>query len=260
MSLERILFFSLLIFVASCDNSENQEDKALTDLENESHPTMTEEKIRRHVEGQLSILPTEQYSIEQYKEHLDTDDSVDVVITVNLLSRALKEAEVENVVSRREQLGYMGNYNFIFYVDGKTKTITSPIAVPSSPHVPLKVSFASLTSTVHKDLIVDFRIRRSSYRQFYTIRERAPIKVSESELFENLGTNDFKPYYVEIEDWENEVWKSISVYEGKAENKLVPELRDSYQFQPDIKRSDKLIRRWYYSPKHLKYYLRKDEI
>jgi hypothetical protein len=251
--------FSLVL--ASCSNDEENNDTTATETNSsDEKDPMNYEDIKRHIESQLKISPTEKYEIEVFEKHLDTDDEIDRLITVNLLDRAMKEAELDGKPEKRAALGYMGNYNFLFYVDGKSQLITSPIAVPSSPHAQLKVEFEHITSPTHLDFFVDFRIRRSVFRQFYTIRERIPIKVSESELFQNLGTVEQKDYFIVLEEVPGQLWKNIVVYEGKSPKKDIPELLDSYKYEPDVTTTDKLIRRWYYSPQHLKYYVRNDEL
>lgn len=249
------------VLLFSCSDDPQKDETDVFDNEGSSESEeMTFEDIKRHVESQLKILPSENYSIEVYEKHLDTDDQIDRLITVNLLNRALKEAETEGTQDKRAALGYMGNFNYLFYVDGKSQLITSPISVPSSPHAELKVTFEHLTSPTHLDFQIDFRIRRSVYRQFYTIRERIPIKVSESEVFQNIGTLEQKDFYILLEEIEGQPWKNIVVYEGIASKKEIPKLLDTYSYEPEVKNSGKLIRRWYFSPQHLKYYVRNDEI
>ena len=257
------VILSLVVFstlaVSCTSENDSTEDQDQLNVENASR-YLTNEDIKRHVEGQLNILPSENYDIQIYEEHLDTDDSLDRLITVNLLDRALKEAEAENRVEYRSKMGYVGNYNFIFYVDGKTNVITSAIGVPSSPHYKLKVQFTELTSPTHKDILIDFRVRRSQFRQFYTIRERVPIQVSESELFFGLGDEKYEPYYIELEDTPGQLWKTISVYHGESKSETIDDLLKTYSIEPSIKKTDKLLRRWYFSEKYLKYYLRNDEL
>lgn len=263
---EKLLFLAFFGFmVYGCDTQdeetgENPVDQITSNGNKENKGKKTKEELIRNIENQLKILPTEDYIINFYEESLDTDDEIDQVITVNLLNRAIKEAQAKNSVENRKKTGYVGNFNFFFFVDGKTGTITSPIAVPSSPHFKLLVSFDYLTSPTHKDIIVDFRIRRSQYRQYYTIKERAPFQVAESEVFENIGEDSLRVYSVQLEEMPNELWKSIAVYQASGSTKKIEQLEDSYSYTPEIKKSNTLIRRWYFSPQYLKYYLRKDEI
>lgn len=244
----------------SCDDGEERSDEMNDGEVVDEKRQLDSEDIKRHVEAQLKILPTENYDIQIYEEHLDTDDALDRVITVNLLERAIKEAEAGNQKEYRSRMGFTGQFNYIFYVDGKSQTITSGIPVPSSPHFKLEVSFDYLTSPTHKDLFVDFRVRRSEFRQFFSIRKRVPIQVSETELFFNLGNKEFEPFYVELEEIPGQPWRAIAVYEGRFENKEIDVLEDTYSVIPEIKKGEKLIRRWYFSEKHLKYYVRNDEL
>lgn len=254
-----ILLFFVGLGLVSCGEGEELVDGS-TDSEKTEERLLDNEEIKRHVEAQLKILPTENYDIQIFEEHLDTDEKIDKVIAVNLLDRAIKEADASGQREYREKMGYTGQFNYIFYIDGKTQTITSGIAVPSSPPFKLNVSFDYLTSPTHKDIIVDFRIRRSEFRQFYSIRQRVPIQVSETELFFNLGDDEFEAFYVELEEIPGQPWLSIAVYEGEFTNPTIEKLEDTYKVTPEIKKGGKLIRRWYFSEKHLKYYVRNDEL
>ena len=259
----KIDYWILTLFAAmalySCGEGEVA-DESGADEKIEERRVLDNEDIKRHVEAQLKILPTENYDIQILEEHLDTDDSIDRVITVNLLERAIKDAESKNRAEYRSRMGYTGQFNYIFYIDGKSQTITSGIPVPSSPHFKLQVSFDYVTSPTHKDLVVDFRVRRSEFRQYYTIRERVPIQVSETELFFNLGDDAYETFFVELEEIPGQPWKAIAVYKGVSKNEKIDKLEDSYSVDPKITKGEDLVRRWYFSEKHLKYYVRNDEL
>src|SRR5690606_10100100 len=120
-----------------------------------------DEKIIRHIEGNLSIPRTEKYSYKIYKERLNDDDSLDYIITVNRLQKALDEAIESNNIAKRAEMGYMGNFNYFFYMDGLTKEITTAVAVPSSPYAELEVTFDHIKTEAYFDFMVDLRIRNS---------------------------------------------------------------------------------------------------
>lgn len=258
----RLFYLIALISLLICSCTET--DKPIVEDPIEKDPDSNsykdEASIRRHVEAQLKIPGTEKYTIRIYSEHMDEDDSLDKLITVNLYDRAIEEASASEKVAKRAEMGYMGNYNFLFYVDGKTQVITSAMPVPSSPHAPLSIQFENITSDVHQDFTVDYRIRNSCFRQFYTISHRIPIQVSQTEIFTDLGLRNQKVYHIEYEESQVSFAKNIVVYEGKTAPVTFDDPDDVYSHWPKIDKTGKLVRRWYYSPEYMKYYLRKEEM
>lgn len=260
MTKQYFYFAFLSLILSACTGNSIDEPEQDTGEKEEEVTYYDEAKIRIHVEAQLKILATEKYDLKIYEEDLNGDVEPDKVITVNVLDRAINEAIASNKVAKRVEMGYMGNYNYIFYVDGKSQVITSPIALPSSPQAELKVSFEYLTNEVNKDLIIDYRIRNSAFRNFYTIKSRVPIQVSTTELFTDLGRDKQEVFFIELEENPNMNSKNIVVYKGKADPISFDDPDAVYSYQPNITKTNELVRRWYYSPKYMKYYLRKDEM
>lgn len=247
-----------MIFV-SCENTEEQPSNSTKDNTEESN-YLTEDKIVRHIEAQLNILGNEKYSYHIYEAELNSDDSLDRIVTVNLLDRAMNEAIEAHKVAKMAELGFMGNYNYFFFIDGESQVITSPIVVPSSSKAELQVSFENITSDAHKDFQIDYRIMNDCYRKFYSIDQRIPVQISETEIFQNLGKDDEKAFVVRLEPNENTIAKNIAIYKGVAEKVDVSDPDAVYGITPKITGTDELVRRWYYSPQYKKYYMKKDEI
>lgn len=100
-----------MVFSCSEGNSDSTINGDETVEINDVQETL-EQKIVRHIEGNLSILGTEKYSYKIFSEHLNGDDSIDYVITVNMLERALEKAIESGKVAQRAEVGYMGKYNY----------------------------------------------------------------------------------------------------------------------------------------------------
>ena len=116
------LLIGLFLLTLSCSEPERKESDFFKEIENKAPEFKSiDEKITRHIEANLSIPGTEKYSFNIFKNYLNNDDSLDYIITVNRLDFALDEAIKSNNVAKRAEMGYMGNYNYYFYMDGLTK-------------------------------------------------------------------------------------------------------------------------------------------
>ncbi len=104
------------------------------------------------------------------------------------------------------------------------------------------------------------RILHDCYRKFFTIKDRVPIQVSETEVFINLGKEGEQVYAIQLEESNSGSAKNIAVYKGTTKKVTLSTPDQVYQTEPEIKAGDELVRRWYYSPQHMKYYLKKDEL
>lgn len=248
------LSFVLLLVSACAEGTENGIDET---LDQEIVEETLEQKMIRHIEGNLSILGTEKYTYKIFSEHLNGDDSIDYIITVNRLEKALEEAIESGKTAQRAEMGYMGNYNYFFYMDGATKTITTAIPVPSSPHAELSVSFANIRTEAYKDFMVDFRIRNSCFRRFFTVMNVIPAQTFETKIFDFLGEENVEAYSIEFKDGSYSLAKDIYVYKAKIENVTINSPNEVYAVQPKITPTDQLERKWFFNEQMNKYYTEK---
>lgn len=250
--------FALLsiMFLISCSEKQDIVDEPTNDLEKTTQLS-DEELIKRQVESRLGIHGNEDYSLSVYEENLNGDEDLDKVITVNLLDRALKEAIESGNVVKRAEIGYMGNYNFLFFMDGKTKSITEPIAVPSSPHAKLKVQFENIRTEAYKDVLIDFRIRNSSFRRFYTMINNLPRQTFEMKIFDGLGTPETEAYFSKYETGSYSLAKDIVVYKGILEDMQFDDPMAIYSAEPIIKETEIVDRKWFYNDHERKYFTNK---
>ena len=82
------LLVTLLFFSCSEESKEKSEKPVPKAEENQT----VEQMAKRHLESQLSIPATEKYSYHIYKAHLDEDEKIDAIITLNRVDFALEEA------------------------------------------------------------------------------------------------------------------------------------------------------------------------
>ncbi len=220
------------------DSSNNQVDKVL----------------HNHFKKTLFISDKEKYSFEIFKEHLNGDTVIDAIITINRLEYAKLKAEQMGNLLKAKEIGYMGPFNAFFLFDGKTNKLSSPLVVPSSPLQPLRVSFENITSIDFKDVLIDFRIRNSSFKDVYFILNKFPKLVFEWTNFDGLGTPNEEAYVFDFKTGENMI-KDITIYEGKIDK--LPPNANPLSYEPKIINQNKKIKTFFYLKSKGKYFTSK---
>jgi len=252
------LLIGIFLFIVSCTEEPKKESDFFTEIENKKEVYQSiDEKIIRHIEGSLSISGTEKYSYKVYKQNLNDDESIDYIITVNRLQKALDEAIESNNIAKRAEMGYMGNFNYYFYMDGLTKEISAPIPVPSSPYAELEVTFEHIKTEAYYDFMVDFRIRNSKFRRFYTIIGEIPRQTFEAKIFDKMGEKDPEAYVVKFVPGSFSLAKDIWVYKAKMEPVTIQSVNDVYTIDPKITATDQIDRKWFFSDPQNKYFTEK---
>ena len=220
----------------------------------DSSKTFIDQVLHNHFKKTLLINENEKYSYEIYKEHLNGDSIIDAVITLNRLEYAKQKAEESGNPTKAEKIGFMGPFNAFFLFDGKSNTLSSPLVVPSSPLLPLKVSFENITSIDFKDILIDFRIRNSSFKEVYFIINKFPKLVFEWTNFDGLGTPNEEAYVFSFKDGRNVV-KDIIINEGEIDK--LPEKIDLLTYEPIINKQNKKVKTFFFIESEGKYFTSK---
>lgn len=232
----------------------------------EDRPTVSEDELpedksdlsayaKRHIEAQLQIPATEKYTLTILKENLDGDDKKDAVILVNRVEFAINEAAKSNNPAKNAALGFMGSYNYMFYFDGGLNMISPAINIPSSPILPLQVSFAYISSTLYKDILIDFRIRNASYKDFFTVINHTPRRIFQWKNFDGLGTQETEAYTFKFENSEYAPQKDILVYKAKIQ--AIAPGKDVNVITPKLDNTNELAYRFFYLAQEGKYVTKK---
>lgn len=252
--MKNILFITFFAFtLTNCSESVEQQVNKETLQKDEALPF--NEKIVRHIESSLEIASNEKYTYKIYKENLDNDSILDAIVSVNRLDYALEEARMSGNSAKRAEIGFTGRYNFIFYFDGGLNKISPAIPVPSSPHAELTIDFISLFDQKHKDIIVDYTIMNSRFRNYFTVINHTPKQIFQWKLYDNLGETNISANFLEYGEGSYSGVKDILIFEGAIENSN--EVEDIYNFKPVYKKSGKLLHRFFYLPKERKYFTNK---
>ncbi|MFZ9657605.1 MAG: hypothetical protein ACO29Z_02825, partial [Crocinitomicaceae bacterium] len=193
------LIYPLFFVLAAC---QNEAIDTSAPVQEEQLPTKGKQSLAQYAErmmrAKLGIQANEQLDYKIYKAQLDADGIEDAIITLNRKDFAMKEAMASPNPAKRAELGFMGNYNYFFFFDGKLDMLSPPIAIPSSPLLPLNVTFENISSEDYKDILIDFRIRNASYKDFYTVSNHTPRRIFQFKNFDGLGTGVTEAYHFEF--------------------------------------------------------------
>lgn len=244
-----------LLFNSSCKENPEENKNIIHESELPLEKGDLNAYAKRHVQAQLRIPADEKYELKIYKEHLNDDEKEDAIITVNRLDFAIKQASISANPAKRAQIGFMGNYNFFFYYDGMKDLISPPIVIASSPLAPLKVHFENISSEKYKDILIDFRIRNSSFKDLFTLINQIPRRIFEFKNFDGMGTSSPECYFFNYTKGSFSAFKDIQVM--KATLGSLPSRVDLNTFEPEIRSSNELLYTFFYVPQEGKYMTKK---
>ena len=251
-----ITIFTVSALMFSCGTEEAIDDPKLPKETNTQEGGDLRSRAIRHVEAKLNIAATERYTLEIHKQNLDGDDKEDAIITVNRFNYALEKARQSPNAAKLAEIGYVGNYNYIFYYDGALDLISPAIAVPSSPYLPLEISFEPITSTEYSDVLVTYRIRNSAYRAFFTVENHTPARYFEWPIFDELGTPRAKAFSFAYVSTAMNPRKNIQVYQAKIT--LSDTTTNFNVAKPLLTKESKVLYEFFYLPAQQKYVTKKN--
>lgn len=244
-----------LTFLISCTETP---ETIVVEKPTQEKPETLERRIVRTIEAGLDIPATEEYTYKIYKEHLDNDDSLDYIITINRLEFAKQKAIDGGKLAKRAEVGFVGQYNSYIYMDGGTKEFSSVIPVGSSPLSELVVHFENVRSESFKDFQVDFKITSGGFRRFFTIYNKKPRQTFEIMLYDGFGNTENTAIAVGYDKGSYSLAKDILIFSGQMVNKTFDDPEAIYKNSPVIKPTSVLERRWFYNENERKYFTRKD--
>lgn len=246
--------FFLVIVLISCGQKDTP---VLKKQEVAEVKESLEVQIRRHAEVGLGINATEKYDLAIYKEHLNDDDSIDYIVTINRYANAIDMAIESGKVAKYVEVGYMGNHNHFFYVNGKDKKLGAIIPIPSSPHAPLKISFESIVDSRYKDILIDHHIKNAIFRDYYSVYQDSPMEVLKSEICLNLGEDDEKGFVVEFAEGTHSAAKDVIIHEASIDEYRIENPDDIYKVYPNRVKKDKVVYHWIFHTGRRQYYLKR---
>ncbi len=249
-----ILFFCLLFsLLVSCGGETKKEENVVLNKESDDDLSLPfDQRIKNHVERKIDITQGENYSLKVYEDHLNDDNKLDYVITINRFENALKKAKVENNVARSSELGFFGEHNYIVYYSSITNKFSDPIPFGSSPQRELGISFENISSDKHKDVLVDYSIRNSQFRKVFLFMNDKPIYAFHWQLYDGWGTDKLEAFCFEYGKGSYSDVKDIIL--RKATMKNISSTDDYYKITPEIECTDVLVKRFFFNSRDGKYY------
>ena len=233
----------MILFLTSCSEVENTDTVVTNEVETDENESL-ESRAKRHVEASLTIPVNEKYSLKIYCANLDGDDREDAIITVNRYDFAIEEALKFNNTAKRAEVGYMGNYNYIFYYDGALNKISPPQVISSTPQAELTVKFDNITSQVYQDILIDYRIRNSSYKAIYSIRNHTPKRIFHWKNFDGLGTEQKEAYVLKFGEGTAGIQKDIYILKADFDNPESAE--DLFTYSPDLRPTKEVLHHFFF--------------
>ncbi len=251
------LIFPLFLF-ASCGEPDDDSTEPVT----ESTDTQTQEteaeffsRSKREVTAKLRIPANENFKMKVYRAEINSDTILDAIITVNRLDYAMEQAIKSGNQGKAAEIGFMGNYNYFIYFDGASGRYSVPIPVPSTPGRELDVTFENILSEVRKDVIIEYRVRNSGYKSYYSVFNEADLLlVFQWKYFDNAGNDVPEALLHKYVSQPNSKGKDIYIYKSEIDG-YNKEIGDIYQYVPTISKENELLYKFTFDPRFTKYRL-----
>lgn len=245
-----LLCFTLLSLILGCSSEESKGDDEVV----EKIALSEEEQIIRQVENKLGISAAEEYDIQILYKHINPDTLQDALILVNRKAHAFQRAKNNNTERFFEKTGYTAPHNHVFVKLGGVNNIISTMPVGSNVKYPLKAEFIELTSKAHQDFYVDYRIRNSLQRNYYTVRNNNLFMTFSCPIFDSIGSNSPTVYDIKHPISSVRIAKDIALYHGKIVGYNPTEIEDVNYFEPkEIEGTNELYVYFIFDDKSMKY-------
>jgi hypothetical protein len=245
------IIYIFLLLVTSCD------DKQLKKSD-QNVPTKSidnfDDWAKRQVETLLKINAAENYTLSIHKEYLDRDTLIDAVILVNREEYAKKKAAEDGDTSFEELVGYTGPYNYVFtHINGSEKLHQAPPVGSSATH-PLTVQFETISNPSQKDFYVEYRVKSSINRNYYTINNGRVVLTFSCPLYDFMDPQNPTVYSIKHIESEVRISKDIALYKGKITNYDPKNISDFMTYYPaEVLPTDDLYVYFIYDKKRMKY-------
>lgn len=157
---------------------------------------------------------TEEADVVIKRAHLNDDEFLDAYISINLARRAQKDMEKASNPASFDNLGYLGNYNYLVVWDGETKILGDPYQVVSNGLERLGLKEQNLLDPGYKTLSATYRVRNSVFEIFFRYVNGNIAPVFSYKVVDFIGTNEPFARYRKIVENPQQLEKDIVVYEA----------------------------------------------
>lgn len=220
----------VLFFLSACADESDQVVK----IEKVKKPQLTfEERAKRAVEADLKINATEKYDIQIHKSYIDRDTLEDAVILVNRKQWAFDRIKKNNNEDFAKKTGYTGPYNNVFVYLGKYDKFISTPTIGSSAEYPLEMNFEVITNPSQKDFYVNYRIRNSMKRNYYTVRNDRVLLTFNCPVFDSIGDPEPQVYSIQHQESSVRLAKDVVLYEGEIPGYNPSKIENVNNYSPE---------------------------
>ena len=242
MEIRYFVTFSAILFLFGCETKEAPVNERKSDAAAFVYTPEYESWIKRQVEAKLQIPATEVYDLEIHPALLDRDTIQDAVILVNRRAYAYQVASSDGNTRFEELVGFTGPYNHVFTHMGGAKEIKQAPPVGSSADFPLTVFFETISNPSQTDFFVEYRIRSSVNRNYYTIDDGRVVLTFSCPLYDFEDPQNPTIYDIRHLDSEVRLSKDIGLYHAKVKD-YQPELVSDFNhyYPKEIVPSDDLF-------------------
>lgn len=256
MKLVEISIICLLFAVSSCGDETTATDPTETvDGKTEKSNESLDARAKREIMASLAIPVNEKFTMRIYKEYINADTIEDAIITINRMEYAMDEAIKNNRQAKAAEMGFTGNYNYLFYYDGALDRISNPVFAPSSPGRELDIEFKSIIAPTRKDVIVGYRIRNSGWKSYFSVfNDHDLMMVFQWKAFDYAGEDHPEAFVHTYEENPNQVPMDIAIYASEIDS-YTKNVGDIYTYLPSITKKKELRFKFFLDPVEKKYRL-----
>lgn len=255
MKLVNISILGLLLITSSCGDETTTDSNTTTEDTNEKSNESFDARAKREIMASLAIPVNEKFSMKIYKEYINADTIQDAIITINRLEYAMDEAIKNNREAKAAEIGFTGNYNYLFYYDGALDRISNPIFAPSSPGRELDIEFKPIVAPTRNDVIVGYRIRNSGWKSYFSVfNEHDMMMVFQWKSFDFAGEDHPEAFIHEFVENPNQVPMDIAIYSSEIDS-YTKNIGDIYKYIPSITKKKELRLKFFLDPVAKKYRL-----
>jgi len=150
-----------------------------------------------------------------HRAHLNADAEEDGYVIMNLAPKAKKDMEKSSNPARFQDAGYMGDYNFIYVWDGKTKTLGTAFKLVGNGLIPLKVTASNFLDPGFKSLSAEYRVQNSIFETFFSNTNGQLIPVFSYTKVDLIGTPEMTVFTHKFQENPDRIEKDILVVKGE---------------------------------------------
>lgn len=202
-----------ILFVTSCGSDVNEEVEKEQEFNYSDAIEFDEDAITKAILSRINAT-SDEADVVIKRAHLNEDEFLDAYISINLAKRAQKDMEKASNPASFDNLGYLGNYNYLVVWDGETKVLGNPYQVISNGLERLGVKELNLLDPGYKTLSATYRVRNSVFEIFFNYINGNIAPVFSYKIADLIGTNEPVAQYCKIVENPQQLEKDIIIYEA----------------------------------------------